>query len=73
MKNKLIEKAKKIKSRTKLEYSKQEIELAIAWMKRDVSGKGVMIALGKGNQGRGSLYNFLAISLRKACDGGLIK
>lgn len=59
MKNKLIEVAKEARMKRKSEYSKEEIELALAWANDEVSLGGVEKATKKKG------YSFVASALRQ--------
>lgn len=68
----LLEKAKEVKLRyrTRTDYSKEEIELAIAWMKDEIRVGQVGKVLGKGSTAIG--YR-LAMLIRAAYRQGKIK
>lgn len=60
----LLGKVKKISKTTGYpRYSAEEIELAIAWAKREIKGRDAAIALGFKNGHQGNLYCYMALAL----------
>jgi hypothetical protein len=66
----LIERAKTISKRQDVRPSREELELAVAWLHSEVGIAGVGLALGLRG---GNAYNRLAIALREAYHKGLLK
>ena len=71
----LLEQAKEVKSgrTTAINYSEERIELALAWIKDEISGKQLMTVISKAHENRGTLYNFVAIAIREGVRKGIIK
>lgn len=70
--NKLLEKAKnKDGARSTQKRSQDELELAIAWLRREVEFTQVAHAIDKANNPYA--YTWLARTLREAFDAGLIQ
>lgn len=70
----LLQKAKEVEMirGSKLAFTKDEIELAIAWAKGDVALKQVCVTL-KMSQGSGKAFCFFASALRQAIRIGKLK
>lgn len=56
---------KRKKSRTKYSYSKEQIELALAWVNDEVGVADVCRAMGMSVENRAGSYGFLALALKK--------
>jgi hypothetical protein len=70
--NSLITKALESASK-KNDITDDEIGLAIAWAKGEVSGKQVMAAIGKPIKQSGALYGWLVMRFRAGIVRGMLK
>jgi hypothetical protein len=71
----LLEKALavQVRQRAKSIRTKEDMELALAWMTGRVTSGQVATALGHDPANRGSLYSFLSIAFKRAYEEGMIK
>lgn len=68
----LLEKAKAVMLHGKIPITEDEIELALGWIRGEVSWKQANVAMGKRSDGGNGLYR-IAIILRKAYQDGKLK
>lgn len=63
--NKLIEKALKKKRKLNRVFTKEEMDLAFAYIKGEIDFSGIPFALGKKEMNKNSVYCFISRSLRQ--------
>lgn len=70
----MLEKAKKIQSRrSKFYHNPETTELAVAWMKGEVTGFQLTEAIGLKGNSRNSLYCYICTAIKFGLGNGLIE
>lgn len=69
----LLEKAKSVTNIRKNHITEEEVELALAWMRDEISMTQATVAIGQDKRQGAMIYSKFCLALREAYRAGLLK